>query len=338
MIYDKIIERYLTKSPVALADIGASGGLKKNWKLIRQYLHLIGFEPDQRSFESLVQECGDDNVTYLNTALYSEKKQIEFYLTDKPQLSSIFKPNMELVNRFSDAERFYIKERKEIAADTLDNQLEENGISGIDFIKLDTQGSELDILKGGERILTNSVFGLEIEVEFSELYLNQPIFPDIHKYVSQMGFQLFDLHPCYWKRNIRDGYRDTTGQLIFGDAIYLKDINSLRQNVEKLTDDIWEQKAKLIRALAICTIYRHFDYAVEIIDTFKHLFSEEENDALIKTMKGEPSFLNRIRKIIPNFRSRGVLSQAVFNLWKILQPGYWKCYLHLLDGQRIEKY
>ena len=46
------------------------------------------------------------------------------------------------------------------------------------YIKIDTQGSELDILKGS----TNSIrfaLALQIEVEFEALYADQPLFPQI---------------------------------------------------------------------------------------------------------------------------------------------------------------
>jgi len=36
----------------------------------------------------------------------------------------------------------------------------------VDFIKLDFEGSELDVLKGAEKVVKDSVIGLSVEVEF----------------------------------------------------------------------------------------------------------------------------------------------------------------------------
>ena len=43
-------------------------------------------------------------------------------------------------------------------------------------MKIDAQGSELNILEGGEKFLKNNLIGLQIEVEFNEIYKGQPLF------------------------------------------------------------------------------------------------------------------------------------------------------------------
>ena len=52
----------------------------------------------------------------------------------------------------------------------------------VDFIKLDTQGSELDILHGAGSLLDNCS-GLQLEVMFSPLYEGQPLFADVDAYL-----------------------------------------------------------------------------------------------------------------------------------------------------------
>jgi len=84
-----------------------------------------------------------------------------------------------MLERFHKPERFDIVENITIQCDTLDEALREEGLTDIDFIKLDTQGSELQILQGASSVLTDSVFGLEIEVAFTELYKGQPLFADV---------------------------------------------------------------------------------------------------------------------------------------------------------------
>ena len=55
-----------------------------------------------------------------------------------------------------------------------------------DLIKLDTQGSELDILKSLSSKQLDEVIYIEIEAEFIELYKNQPLFRDIDLYLSKI--------------------------------------------------------------------------------------------------------------------------------------------------------
>jgi FkbM family methyltransferase len=62
-----------------------------------------------------------------------------------------------------------------ISLSTLDEWALANDIRQIDFLKLDTQGAELDVLRGGEQSLS-PVRALEIEVEFNPIYIGQPLF------------------------------------------------------------------------------------------------------------------------------------------------------------------
>src|SRR5207245_10904604 len=59
-------------------------------------------------------------------------------------------------------------------------------------IKLDTQGTEIDLLRGGEKCLRRSIFAVEAEVAFLPFYKNQALFTDVHNYLSGLGFQLMD--------------------------------------------------------------------------------------------------------------------------------------------------
>jgi hypothetical protein len=80
----------------------------------------------------------------------------------------------------------------EIETITLDSWANDNGVAIVDFIKLDTQGSELEILKAGVNSLKN-VRGLEVEVEFNPIYLDQPVFSDVDIFLRSQGFVLWNL-------------------------------------------------------------------------------------------------------------------------------------------------
>ena len=68
-----------------------------------------------------------------------------------------------------------------MSVDTLDNVFQKSTLEGRvevinpDFVKLDTQGTELYILKGMQHTLTRSIFGVEAEVQFIEMYRGQPL-------------------------------------------------------------------------------------------------------------------------------------------------------------------
>ena len=62
--------------------------------------------------------------------------------------------------------------------------IDKHDIGNIDFIKIDVQGAELDIFKGASNALKN-VLNIVCEVEFIDVYENQPLFGDICNYLSQ---------------------------------------------------------------------------------------------------------------------------------------------------------
>ena len=82
---------------------------------------------------------------------------------------------------------------QELAVDTLDHQLERHGLDDVDFIKVDTQGSELFVLQGASQVLGQHVVGVEVEVEFASIYGGQPLFADVDRHMREHGFDLFDL-------------------------------------------------------------------------------------------------------------------------------------------------
>ena len=56
----RFAESYKT-NPLLLVDVGARGGLKRDWEAARPYLWVVGFEPEQREFEKLAQRTTADN-------------------------------------------------------------------------------------------------------------------------------------------------------------------------------------------------------------------------------------------------------------------------------------
>lgn len=295
-----------------LVNIGALGGMHGYWQCAEKYLKMIGFEPDERSFSKLTQS---DSTKYLRIGLYKEKTLLDLYLTKKEGCTSILKPNRTFLNRFANEKGFDILGTVTIECDTLDSQFRKHQIKDVDFGDLDTQGSELFILEGATETL-NSMFGLEIEVEFVPVYQDQPLFADIDRFIREKGFQLFDLRPYYWKRSVGLNYGYPKGQLIFADALYLRTPESFGETLKQIHDDELK-KSKVLRALSICFLYGYFDYALEIFNSSNTLFDEDEMELVIEKIRnGVTGFAGKI----PNFRGRGRIANLFHTLWKIFQP------------------
>ncbi len=227
-------------------DIGASGGLQPRADNFVEVLNPIFIEPDTSEFSELEEK----GYNAINCALWSEEKEKTFRITKSQRCSSIYEPNYEFLKKYKDPERFQIKEEIKMNCNTLDNIIEKDTESY--FMKLDTQGSEYEILKGGKNVINNSI-GFEIEIEFKEMYLNQPLFSEVNQFLLSNNFILLDfLNLCKWER---DNHRNF-GEIIFGDVLYLKSPEYILENTDLSNE---EDYANLIRYVIILAMYKRLD-------------------------------------------------------------------------------
>lgn len=255
---DRIEEKYI----FTYIDIGAMGGIPHKWNCMKDAMRVIAFEPDPREFGSLENA---DRIKYLNYALYSRSADLKYNITKGAGKSSLLKPNLDLLSQYEDEDRFRVVQEYVIPAakvKNLDSLCEEKCIEDADFIKLDTQGSELSILQGGRGILIPEIFGAQIEVEFIDIYEKQPLFRDVDQFMDDCGFSLMDLRRQYWKRKDYHDYRGK-GQLVFGDALYFKKLGVLSKELLGLECQSYG-KCKVLKSILICLIYKMYDYAVAL--------------------------------------------------------------------------
>ena len=310
------------RHPLTLVDVGARGGLKKNWSVARPHLRLVGFEPDAREHEQLVARAraAGSGDRFYNTALHDRRGPITLHLARDRGLSSIFTPNRAFLDQFPEADRFDTTDVQQVPADTMDDVLAADGVTDVDFIKADTQGSELHVLRGGTRILSSSVVGVEAEVEFSPIYTDQPLFADVDAFLRGLGFMLFDLRPCYWKRARGRDVGGPWGQIIWADALYLRSVPSLRAALQPL--DGSARKAKLLKAMSVSVLYGYYDYALELLGQLGESMSTSEREAIEASLRKAGAETSPL----PKFPGRRRLAAAAHRLWKTFvqqEEGAW---------------
>jgi FkbM family methyltransferase len=304
------------RNPLLLVDVGARGGLKRDWAAARPHLRVLGFEPEQREFEKLAQgTTADDNSTrILNVALHSVQGPLEFHVARDRGLSSIFEPNRAFLDAFPDAARFDTTDTLQVPADTLDNILRLHGIADPDFIKVDTQGSELFVLRGASDALASSMVGVEVEVEFTPIYSGQPLFADVDSFMRGLGYLLFDLRPCYWKRAAGRAIGGPRGQIIWADALYLKSVGALRDAVMALPPAL--RRAKILKAISVALLYGYCDYALDIAQNSGDVLSADDRTAIEGSLKAVSSGAAAPLQALPG---RRYLAAALYRLWKVFR-------------------
>lgn len=236
---------------VSLIDIGAAGGLEPRWRQVAQHTKYVGFEPDERAHKLLANQhsiCKEYAIHPF--AIWSSAGEIEINLARKPQVSSAFAPNASLLDKFLDSSRFDRVNSATVPTKTLDAL----SVSSPDFIKLDIQGAELEALLGAESTLSSCV-GIELEVEFSEIYSGQPLFGEVSRFLTNSGFEFYDfLNLCRWERDSFSGI----GQLVFGDALFLRTPENFLASNPSIQ--------KISSYLSILVLYNRFD----LIEITKH--------------------------------------------------------------------
>ena len=68
-----------------------------------------------------------------------------------------------------------LKSKSTVKTVSLDRFVRDNALGSIDFLKMDLQGAELDILRGATRTLS-SIVVVHTEVNFVQMYRDQPLF------------------------------------------------------------------------------------------------------------------------------------------------------------------
>ena len=142
-----INDNYLKNNFIYFVDVGAMGGTRPKWETKTNFYFSILFEPNSNSYKQLI-ENKKENEIIINSGLSNEKGSILLNICNSEGASSAFKPNYEFLKLFNDDQRFDIKSKENMNTDTLDNQLLKNKIKQVDFMKIDVQGSELNVLKG----------------------------------------------------------------------------------------------------------------------------------------------------------------------------------------------
>lgn len=287
---DKSIELFkLLPEGLTFLDVGASGGIEPRWERVSKYLNYIGVESDSRSIEGLENKNIFKSTKIMNTFAWCDEKEIEFNLCKKPMVSSAYTPNRELLDQFQGSQRFEVLKKEVLRGTPLSKEI---GGQEIDFVKLDIQGGELNALKGfGESL--NSCLGLEIEVEFAEIYKSQPLFGDIHNYLSSKGFYFCEfLDITRWERYSRTDF----GRCMFSNGLWMRELKTIESK------DI----NTYLKYAAICSIYGRPEEAIHTTQ----LIRKEVPQEFTKTLKEQLKLQRKERRIFYLLRK----------LWRLYLP------------------
>lgn len=161
-----------------VVDIGAYVGMftVKAAKLVGDKALVVAIEPEPRNLAFL-----EHNVKTYNL---NNVKIVRKAIGDKTTKTRLYLSGASACHTLSYRHKNYI----EVEADTLDNIISELGLDHVDFVKIDAEGAELEILKGAEKVLASSGIKLSI-ASYHDLPDGRPELPSIVSYLESRQFQ-----------------------------------------------------------------------------------------------------------------------------------------------------
>lgn len=207
---------------VVLVDAGARGGLGEPWSSVPAgLLRVLAFEPDAGEAARL-NAAAPKSIEYVAAALWDVEGEVGLNLAEVPSTSSIYPPDHERLRRYEErhgAPRRTV-ETLTVPATTLDRVLEDRGLA-CDFLKVDVQGSELEVLRGGGRALDH-VLAAVVETWSVPIHRGQGRVGAVLEELSRHGLDLFDLGvAAAWYRRGAESESLTAKRQITGIDIFV---------------------------------------------------------------------------------------------------------------------
>ena len=176
-----------------VVDVGCRWGFAAAWEALGDHCQVVGFDPDEAECERLrAHYRGRPQVEVVPVALGAAAGPATLHVTKDPSGNSLYPTVTDVVERFPALAGGHVEHTVEVTLTTLDEWCASAGRQRVDVVKIDTQGSELDVLQGAARTLA-TVRAVEVEVEFNPLYEGVSLFGDIDRYLRSHGFVLWRL-------------------------------------------------------------------------------------------------------------------------------------------------
>lgn len=225
----------------SVVDIGANpidGAPPYKAMLSRGLCRVIGFEPQAEALSRLNHARGP-HEQYLPYAVGDGDEHM-LRICSLEGMTSLLVPDPERLALFNLFPAWAtIKSEIPIETRRLDDVAE---IAEMDFLKMDVQGSELNILKNGREKLAQAV-AIQTEVSFVPLYKGQPSFGETDLALRELGFiphcfaelKIWPLSPLVVENAPNKGIR----QLLEADLLYVRDFTK----AENMTGEQWKHLA-----------------------------------------------------------------------------------------------
>jgi FkbM family methyltransferase len=205
---------------LTVLDIGSRGGPDPRWFPLGGAVEIVGVDADPEECARLNQQTFPIACRFLQAALgRRDGTEAVLHVTRQPGCSSVLEPNTDFLSQFPYGEAFTVVRRLPVTLTSLDTLCAAHEVRP-HVVKIDTQGYELEILRGGQKALSSALL-VELEVEFNPIYRDQPLFGDLDAELRRAGFSLLGLRRTAWRRTFLGP--SMGGTVVHGDALYYRE-------------------------------------------------------------------------------------------------------------------
>ena len=297
VVLPKILaERLWGERDFSLIDVGASGGLEKHWQQFGDRLTAVAFEPLVVEAERLQQAAGT-KVRY-ETAFVTCRNFDALFPPDLrndrtrsknndpfPRVSAA-KAQSLLMNYI---EQVFNSGAPAVYSDryvVLDDYIPAGDQPFVDFIKIDTDGHDYEVLLGAEELVgRGGALGFSIEAQFHGASHDcANTFSNIDRFLRGHGFSLFDLELYRYSRAVLPApfvhdlpAQTLTGQVLWGEVVYFRDL------ADPDYERKWSYDVTRERVLKLACLYDLFglpDCAAELLLERRSLVGDVISDLL----------------------------------------------------------
>jgi FkbM family methyltransferase len=183
LVDEVLSEPEFRERPPVLVDIGAAGGVPPGWKSIARHSVVLAFEPDAREAAILTEAQQRFREWIYVPAIVAPTLPpggtVELFLTRSPQCSSTLQPDTDALKVWAFAGLFDVVEKRDLQAVTLLDALRRHHLPGIDYLKCDTQGTDLRLFRSLPEPMRYRVLVAEFEPGLIDAYHGEDRLPEL---------------------------------------------------------------------------------------------------------------------------------------------------------------
>ena len=252
---------------ITVLDLGSFDGFSPIWDKLGENVELIGVDPFVKNKINF-GKFGRKEIIFNNVVGDIDEEDVDFYVSEFGQASSLLKENSKLVSRFHAGKYGKIVRKEKVSVKEIKKLLESQNIKKFDFLKIDVEGYELKLLNNLKDILKKDCLGIQCECFFQEYHIGRPLFSDIEIFLRELGYHVFDISLEKWGRltnqieypvDHRGVNRGGNAQVMWADVLFLKD--PILDEDKSLNRMEREKREKMI---ILSELYNQKDFADEL--------------------------------------------------------------------------